>query len=173
MITLTPLKTDSENWKDFIALYLHSFPPDERREVDELIRIQGAEAYSLYQITSYDLFLGFIEIWHFDEFTFLEHIAILNEEQQKGYGSDVLRMLLLKSEKPILLEVEPATDIVSSKRISFYLKLGFIKLDIDYSQPPYYAGKHSVPMLLLSNMRLPEKVILEYISKIRDSVYKI
>jgi hypothetical protein len=173
LITFSLLNTQSEYWDAFVTLYLESFPPDERREVDELINIQGVKNYSLNQITFNGQFIGFIEVWLFNEFAFLEHIAIITKEQQKGYGSEALILLLKKLKIPVILEAEPPVNVISSKRIMFYQKSGFVLLDVDYSQPPYYPGKQSVPMLLLSNTRIHQNRILEYVNEIKDCVYKL
>lgn len=173
LILLTPLSNDRNNWDEFVNLYVTAFPSDERREISELINIQGIENYSLLQITFNEKFIGFLELWEFKKFLFLEHLAILSEEQQKGYGTEVLKSILLSSVRPVILEAEPPADTLSAKRIHFYQRAGFNILNFDYTQPPYYPGKNAVPMLLLSNKDLSEKITAEYVIEIRNEVYKI
>lgn len=173
MTSLIPLNTNKDNWEEFVKLYLGAFPSDERRELRELINIQLIKDYSLFEISNNKRFVGFLELWEFKEFLFLEHIALFPEEQQKGYGTDVLEGILRNTVKPVILEAEPAIDSLSVRRIKFYAKSGFKVLNFDYTQPPYYPGKNSVPMLLLSNNELSENDIVSYVNEIRNIVYKI
>lgn len=173
MIVFTPIFPGSSHWSACLDLYLSSFPSDERRESSELISTFNEKGYKFISLTNDEQFIGFIETWDFDKFVFLEHLAILPERQKRGYGSEVLSYLVDSNEKPILLEAESPKDDLSHRRIAFYERAGFIALDVDYTQPPYYPGKQSVPMLLLSNSPVPFTDVGLYIEIISKKVYKI
>lgn len=173
MILFTPISPGSAHWSACLDLYLTSFPSDERRESAELINVFNDKGYKFISLSFNDQFIGLIDTWDFDKFVFLEHLAILPEYQKRGYGSEVLRFLTASTEKPVLLEAESPKDDLSRQRIVFYERAGFIVLDVDYTQPPYYPGKQSVSMLLLSNSQLPLIDVGEFIEVISKKVYKI
>lgn len=170
---LIPVYPSHAAWNDCVTLYFSSLPANERRERDELERIAGAKEYSFYQISEDNKMVGIIEIWEIIDFIFIEHLAIKPEFRSQGKGSMLMKELLTKYSKPILLETEIPYDEVSRQRIQFYQKLSFRVLDVDYSQPPYYPGKESVPMLLYCNKPLKQSVTLIFIETIKSHVYKI
>ena len=159
-------------WQRCLAIYLAAFPPDERREPAELIARNGHHGYLFKAVTNNGKIAGILETWEFSTFRFLEHIAIVPELQGKGLGTEVLNDYLNQSVKPVLLEAEPPTDAVSLRRIQFYLNSGFSILDFDYTQPPYYPGKNSVPMVLMSNASLQPVNIEEAVNIIKEKVYR-
>lgn len=174
MVMFARVFPDSNLWNACLDLYLTSFPSDERRESSELMNIAHTEGYKLMSFAIDDQLIGILEIWDFSNFLFLEHLAVKPEHQKKGYGSMVLQHLLSSiTEKPVLLEAETPNDDISRKRIAFYERAGFSVLNIDYSQPPYYPGKQSVPMLLLSNHPVSHSNVSSFIDIITKKVYKI
>lgn len=166
---ITPL---SPLWQACLALYLDAFPPDERREHSELEAINSYSGYLFNAILENDKIAGILETWEFGTFRFLEHIAIVPDLQGKGFGSRVLHDYLIQSVKPVFLEAEPPTDAISLRRVQFYLKSGFNIVDFDYTQPPYYPGKNSVPMVLMSNASLQPENIVEALKIIKENVYR-
>jgi GNAT superfamily N-acetyltransferase len=173
MITLEYIDESHKLWGTFSKLYLEAFPVNERREPDELRKIQDTKGYKLEVIKSDEEFTGFIEIWNFENFIFLEHLAIIPQKRNQGIGHQVLHQLIRNyPDKPILLEAEYPADELSGRRIKFYNRCGFKALNIDYTQPPYYPGKSSVPMMLLSNKTVSSKDTTGYIRIISRNVYK-
>lgn len=162
---------NSSLWESCIQLYTKAFPANERREPDELLKVQGTEGYKIQAIIVDNVFAGFIESWMFFDFIFLEHIAILPEKQGQGIGTQVM-LELSDQPVPVILEAEPPTEFTSESRIKFYRNCGFAPVNIDYTQPPYYPGKSSVPMVLLSNKPVTKKDAGSYIRIISRNVYK-
>lgn len=173
MILFIPISPIHILWSASLNLYLNSFPYDERRESADIINVFKESEYEFQALTNNNQFIGFVEIWNFNKFVFIEHLAISPEKQSRGYGSAVIKSISEIANKPVLLEAETPKDDLSHKRIVFYEKAGFKTLDIDYSQPPYYPGKKSVAMLLLSNRFVSLSDASSYISIISEKVYKI
>lgn len=173
MIEIQVIHPDNSLWTDCCSIYINSFPIDERRESDQLEALQGSPGYTFYAIKKDSMLCGILEKWSFSHFYFIEHIAIIPVMQNKGIGSFVLSNMLKRSDKPVILEAEVPFDEVSEKRIDFYMMAGFTVLNIDYTQPPYYPGKNSVPMLLLADRDLPPKSIIEIVQTLTLIVYKM
>lgn len=173
MITLEYADASHKFWDTSLQLYLEAFPFNERREPEELRYIQGTKGYKLEIFKSDEEFIGFIETWDFENFIFLEHLAIVPQKRNQGIGYAVLQQLIGNyPDKPILLEAEYPSDDLSGRRIQFYNRCGFTTLSIDYTQPPYYPGKSSVPMMLLSDKTVSIKDAAGYIRIISRNVYK-
>ncbi|HLO92213.1 MAG TPA: GNAT family N-acetyltransferase [Lentimicrobium sp.] len=160
-------------WPACLKIYLEAFPIDERRESTELEMINASTGYSFYALVNSSTLCGILEIWEFSNFIFIEHLAIIPSMQNKGLGRSALSGYLNDNGKPVILEAEVPHDDISTKRIDFYNSLGFRIIDVDYTQPPYYPGKKSVPMVLLSNKPLHLNSILNSIQMIRHFVYKM
>jgi len=158
---------------DFRSTYESLFPPDERREWDELLDLQCNTHFKLFEIYHQEKFIGFISVWDLTEFRFIEHFGICTSEQGKGYGTQVLNQILSMNSKPIVLEVEEPLTETARKRISFYKRFNFSVNTGSYFQPPYSKEKQSVKMLLMSYPIKIETSDLERIkAQIHVQVYK-
>ena len=157
---------------EFMQIYESSFPEDERREWGQLLELFGNKQFNLYEIYIQEKFIGFISVWDLMEFSFIEHFAITDTEQGKGYGTQALNRVLSMSSRPVILEVEEPFTETARKRISFYERLNFSLHTGSYFQPPYSIGKSSVKMQLMS---YPKKIETSDFEKtkaqIHDSVY--
>ena len=69
--------------------------------------------------------------------------------RNRGYGGRTLEILKEMYER-MVLEAEPPTDDLRSRRIAFYERNGFSKNDYPYLQPPYRPGETRVPLVLMS-----------------------
>lgn len=132
-------------------LYESAFPPDERRDLGRQRGLFRRQEYRLFAaLDGKSGFVGFLSLWEFTGFVFMEHLAIKGHLRGKGFGTEVLRRYMSNCRKSVVLEVEkPVTD-VQKKRIAFYEKLGFRRNTYDYTQPSYGPGKKPVSMLLMS-----------------------
>ena len=134
-MTLTPL--DPADLAAAEALYLASFPPEERRDWQQI----ADPALMPRLLGVYDdaaALAGFITIWPFDTFIYVEHFAVDPSRRGAGIGATAIELLRRQSELPIVLEVEPPThpDPMAPRRIRFYERCGLHLLDYDYTQPP-------------------------------------
>lgn len=141
---------------------LEQFPRDELKPYKNFVKNFGNN-YILYEILE-EQPIGYIVLFEYLDFIFIDYIAIYKKFQSKGYGSLVLEKLKesFKNKKGLLLEVEKE-DIKNPKtkrRIAFYKKNGAELLSINYLYPnrngylpmdlyfiPYRAEKVSVQEL--------------------------
>jgi ribosomal protein S18 acetylase RimI-like enzyme len=172
MIQLHPvINRDKLNF-DLRQVYETSFPADERREWEQLLELLNNTQFCLYEIYDQQRFLGFISIWDLTEFSFIEHFAIQDAEQGKGYGTLTIDHVLAMNSKPIILEVEEPITENARKRIAFYERLNFTVNDFSYFQPAYSIGKSSVKMQLMSYPIKIEVADFERIKfRIHDHIY--
>ncbi|MCD7971708.1 MAG: GNAT family N-acetyltransferase [Candidatus Azobacteroides sp.] len=137
--------------KSIRSIYEQAFPPDERREFCEVLRIAEQEqAFHVDIYTQNGETIGFITHWNFEDFIYVEHFAVDEKTRGKGYGKVILENLLTQSSLPLILEVEPPEDEICKRRIRFYENIGFVLFSAPYLQPPYSPGKNPVSLLLMS-----------------------
>ncbi|HZL08392.1 MAG TPA: GNAT family N-acetyltransferase [Prolixibacteraceae bacterium] len=170
MIQLLPITNSAELNVDFKQIYEEAFPPDERREWQQLTELLTNSIFTLNEIYFQHQFIGFISIWNLNEFSFIEHFAIRDTERGKGFGTQVIQQIIAQNPGPVILEVEePLTDM-AQKRISFYENLNFSVSEEDYYQPPYSIGKNKVKMQLMS---YPEKIRHEDFAENQSKIYQL
>lgn len=152
MIYNTKLSSHSQQLSRVLHIYESSFPIDERRDIDTFLSlIEKEEAFSVEAICCDDKVVGFIAWWRLGEWRFVEHLAIDESMRGCGIGHEVLQRFLKENNLPVVLEVEPPTDINSCRRIAFYRSLGFVLHDdYDYIQPSYCVGRKPVKLRLMS-----------------------
>ena len=136
------------------CLYATSFPKEERRCFNELFQLCDDKTVPFAVATALcdGDFAGFITLWKFDKFLYIEHFAVVESMRGCGIGGKILENIIAKyREQPIVLEVEIPSNNLARRRIGFYEKYGFnIWESVDYVQPPYEADGQNVPMKLMS-----------------------
>jgi ribosomal protein S18 acetylase RimI-like enzyme len=132
-------------------LYTESFPSSERRPVKTMLELYQGNSPFIIAVTIEDYNLvGFLTYWDLGEFIFAKHFAISPGFRDSGYGRRVME-LFKESPKPIILEVELPTTILSERRIGFYQRLGFkLWADVQYQQPAYHEDEAAIPMKLMT-----------------------
>ncbi len=143
-------------------LYMDSFPEEERRPWPQLSALMRGDRplIRMVLIRSRGRFAGFMTLWNLGEAIYVEHFAIEPAFRDKGIGGRALREVVDAMDKPIVLEVEPAsTSIQARQRIAFYQRNGFIAFpDYRYIQPAYASGLPDVELMLMAtsaNINLP------------------
>jgi hypothetical protein len=137
-------------------VYNQSFPIAEQRPWLQIVSPSKLSGPNLKQINFYDQPIGLITTWQFDEFTYIEHLAIAKNHQCKGHGGRILDIQAQKSVKPLLVEVEPATlSPEAARRVEFYRRHGFEVIDISYIQPPYAPGLPTIALWLMATAWFP------------------
>lgn len=150
-----------------------AFPLEERRTGFDEKNCLNDSKFNFFEILDEGNEVGFIALWVFEEFVFIEHLAIDSDKRNGGYGSKALNLVKEKFNKPLILEAEAPETEQQIKRIRFYDRHGFKVNCFDYMQPSYHGGE-GVPLKILS---FPEALSQEefdnFISLTRKYVYKI
>jgi len=144
-------------------LYIESFPPEERRIWEDIVRPVSEFGPCLHIISLADgRAVGLVTVWVFDGFIYVEHLAVDPSVRGGGIGAATLAELKKIYGLPIALEVEPPTDDnpMAVRRIGFYKRCGFDILDFVYIQPPYAENLPSVPLLLMATAGAPEPAVI-------------
>ena len=87
--------------------------------------------------------IGIISIWYFEDYIYIEHFAIDENERFKGKGKEIIKTLIDSIKMPIIIEVEPPLDEMTKKRVRFYEGLDFELLDYFLSSTSVLKRKES------------------------------
>ncbi len=149
-----------------------AFPLEERRTDFDQKNCLNESNFRFLEILDDGNDVGFIGLWVFNEFVFIEHLAIDSDKRNTCYGSKALNLVKEQFNKPIILEAEAPETEQQIKRIRFYDRHGFKVNPFDYMQPSYHGGE-GVPLKILS---FPEALSQEdfdnFIALTRKYVYK-
>ncbi|HQB78205.1 MAG TPA: GNAT family N-acetyltransferase [Tenuifilaceae bacterium] len=147
-ITLIPI-SELDSSSPICDLYISSFPENERRDLNSFNKLLESAPICLYEILHNNSFAGFITIWDFPTFLFIEHFAISTTLRGAGIGSKTINIVASNNNKPIVLEVEPPIDDISKKRVEFYNRCGLQLSEEPYIQPSYDGVKPEVELRLM------------------------
>ena len=138
---------------ELISLYLDTFPANQRHNRADFETLLGAkEQFYCCAVLMNNSLTGFINYWDFDQFVYLEHLAIEPPLRGHKLGEKLVMLLREQANKPIVLEAEyPEESEISARRIGFYRRLGFEVLPVEYMQPPYRKGEAAIPLVVLSD----------------------
>ena len=137
---------------EFDAVYSemeNNFILEERRDKADALAVMTEPRFALYHMTEGEAHVGFVSVWQFEGFLFVEHLVTYKPYRKQGYGRKTLEALA-KLGMPMVLEVEPPLTEFAKGRIEFYKKVGFCLNNYPYFQPPYRAGGEGVELLLMS-----------------------
>jgi ribosomal protein S18 acetylase RimI-like enzyme len=171
-VLLERIQLDSHHCMvELSSLYLVAFPKEERRELDVLLDMLNEKKMYFSAVFAGEQLVGLVVYWKFEEFLYIEHLALFQEQRRKGIGGQVLK-LLQKEGFPLLLEVEIPYDEASIQRVSFYNRSGFSALTINYFQPPYREGESLLPMKLFSDKTdWDQDILSKHIQLFQSEVY--
>ncbi len=152
MIQISTFNPHDKTALSFIErIYTEAFPPDERREFADVVRLlEEEEAFSILLISNDDTPIGFISYWEWDDFAYIEHFAVDSRCRGAGYGATAITEFSRQMHKPIVLEVEMPLDSISQRRIGFYERVGFTLCTRPYIQPPYAPDKKPLELYLMT-----------------------
>lgn len=148
-----------------------SFPQCEMRDYKDFLSVFNNPAFAAYDVADGDKKVGVITLWRFEDFTFIEHLAIFPEYRGCGYGGEAVKKALDKSVITVL-EIELPETVMQKRRLKFYERLGFKVNGCKYFQPPYRAGDKKCDMLLLS-YPAPLENARRAIEKLHKTVYGV
>lgn len=151
--------------------YGTAFPPSERRPESQLFdeRPRGLRLLTLYDGKA---LIGMLTTWRLSKVLFVEHFLTLEGYRNKGYGRQALERLRAEAGCPLVLECELPTDDLSTRRLGFYQRLGFVHQERPYYQPPYLAGAEPVPMYLMATECFDSETIEALVSELYAQVYR-
>ena len=150
-----------------------AFPYEERRDYFDQKECLKSSRFKFLEIYDDDTAVGFIGLWVFESFVFIEHIAIDENKRGGGYGTKAIELVKKSYNLPLILEAEAPETETQKKRIAFYEKLGFKVNNFDYTQPSYHGGE-GVPLLILSYPNLLSNVEFEFFLECtKKEVYKV
>lgn len=163
----------SSNITIFHRLYDENFPDSERRDWQEvLLLMEKDNRFNAVVASVENQVVGFVTYWTFEDFNYIEHLAVDATQRNNGTGGSLLE-LVTALQRPVLLEVELPADNVAQRRIRFYEKRGLVYHgEIDYLQPPYGTGKPSVAMGLMTSPSMSTPMVENAIRVLRSEVYR-
>ena len=174
LYTLTP--SDTRLLEFVRGVYIDSFPADERRNFDLVIKLlDESDKFSIDILKRDDTPIGFITYWIFQDFAYVEHFAIDQSNRGGGAGSNAIKLLLDKIDLPVVLEVEKPETEDAVRRIRFYEKHNFkIWHDVEYIQPAYSPELNSIELKLMTAGELDLVIEAErVISTLHSHVYNV
>lgn len=162
-------KTQNRVFEQMYRIMEESFPLIEYRTYEGQ---QALLANGNYRLLTKENELGeviaFLAGWEFDEFCFVEHIAVKPSIRGGGLGKQLMLDFIEQMNKPVVLEVEPPEEEMSQRRIGFYERLGFHLNSYPYVQPPLRAGQPDFPLMVMS---YPNLLTKEQFQSCRDTLY--
>lgn len=176
MIQWHQIESQASPYWDSLALVYHtSFPIDEQRPIESIAHlIEFDERFVAYALTDMtDTFIGLLTTWEFEKFVYIEHFAITPTLRSQGYGTETIKMLIARLNKPIILEAEPSTDEQSIRRIRFYEHLGLTLYDFPYTQPAYTPEKCPVRLCLMGTIDANKESIALVSKTLHKEVYSV
>jgi ribosomal protein S18 acetylase RimI-like enzyme len=153
---------------DLKEIYENSFPVDERRDFEKLVNLENNPLFSFFYFYNNNVLSGLFTQWIFNDFCYIEHLAIREDLRDKGIGTLLMKYLTSEIKQLLVIEVEKLGEPNSDRRIKFYLNIGFYLCEYSYIQPPYSHERNSVPMNL---MTYPRSLIYKDFLEIRKELY--
>ena len=157
-------RINETNFPEIYRIMQASFSDDEYRPYDEQLALFEEPEYRIYYMPT-----GFLAVWEFESFIYIEHFAVDPALRNSGTGSAMLQELVKQYQKPICLEVELPEDELTRRRIGFYERNGFVFNEYPYIQPPISKGKSPVPLRI---MTYGEAITRETFEAIKNVLYR-
>ena len=157
-------RINETNFPEIYRIMQASFSDDEYRPYDEQLALFEEPEYRIYYMPA-----GFLAVWEFESFIYIEHFAVDPALRNSGTGSAMLQELEKQYQKPICLEVELPEDELTRRRIGFYERNGFVFNEYPYIQPPISKGKSPVPLRI---MTYKSEITREEFQKMKEILYR-
>ena len=119
--------------------------------------LTNPDCHCIYLADAYG-FVGIMAYWQWQDTIYLEHLAITPERRGQGLGHQALELL----QGRVVVEIEPAVDSDSVRRLAFYESCGFFCLSHPHIQLAYQAGLPDISLWLLSRPQLNEAEVLAF-----------
>lgn len=150
-------QSSPELWTRIWNLYESSFPLHERRSREAQLRAFDDPKSCGRIITDENGDLAAILFyWLYGSNVYLEFLAVDPRMRGRNIGTAVVeKILALHPGCTVILEIEPPEDELTSRRLHFYERLGFVSNPYPYIHPSYRRGEKAMPhrLTLLSHGR--------------------
>jgi len=172
MITLVRIVTsDDQRLEKLIPLYKTAFPLEERRDIDKLKRMIPEKTEMFFNAIECDGKLaGLFIYWDLKDFYYMEHLAIFESMRNLKIGQQVLDYVARNLCGLRLLEVEPATDEITTRRVNYYKRNGYEILDTTFIQPSYREDKEAGSLWIMGNKG--SERLQEFTERIKQAIYR-
>ncbi len=144
--------TNSEDkwYKVFRDIYNMSFPIFEQRSDKQQQTAFNSPNYHLQALVEDETLLSFISYWDFEDYIYIEHLAVNSAYRGQNIGSSTLNLFAREKEKCILLEIDPPIDLISKDRLRFYSHLGYKPNMYKHLHPAYNLAYPPHELVVLS-----------------------
>mgnify|MGYP001028533630 CR=1 FL=1 len=168
------IKDTEDKWyKSFLEIYTISFPVYEQRNPKQQKEAFSDSRYHLIAKIEEEKFISFIAYWEFENYIYIEHLAVNPELRGQNKGSELLKDFADIMSKTIILEIDPLTDEISRKRLVFYEKLGYKTNPYKHFHPPYDKSYTPHQLVVLSlNRQVDQKEYEQFHSDLSHIVMK-
>lgn len=145
-------------FKQVWNLYESAFPDLEKRTLKKHTEALADKRFkpNVY-LDEKDNVLGLCFGWEFSEFIYLEHLAVNPNFRNKGIGSEIITEFK-QSIKPVILEIEPPSDEITTRRLMFYKRNNFIETEYTFKQLKYKRENKDLFLNLLCNKPMNDKL---------------
>ena len=113
-------ESDDTRLEKLIPLYVAAFPVEERRDIDQLKRLIEEKKEMYFNAIECDGQLaGLFIYWDLTDFYYMEHLAVFEYMRNLKIGQQVLDYIAQHLNGLRLLEVEPTTDEMTTRRVNY------------------------------------------------------
>lgn len=163
-------KVTKNEFDSIYSIMTDSFPVTEMRTYEGQLKLFDKNKYEMFvKKDESGTILAFIGSWEFKGFRFIEHFAVDNKLRGQGMGSKILAEYISMSQKPVVLEVEPAETPIAKSRIEFYERLGFHLNKFYYEQLPLYTGGKNMELKI---MTYPSSIDINMFEEYKKVLYE-
>lgn len=149
-------------------IYRASFPIYEQRTPEHQRTAFRRNIYHLDGYTDKGRVIGFLGYWDFPDYLYIEHFAVDPASRNGGYGGKILSGLIARTSKTILIEIDPPTDGISTRRYNFYARHGFRMTPYKYPLDQYQPDNHKDKFF--SIMTYPEAIDKEAYERFNEDM---
>ena len=162
---------DDYRLNQLVSLYEEAFPKEERRDVVQLKFLIKEQSNMFFNaIECNGQLAGLFIYWNLQDFYYLEHLAVFPAMRNFKVGQQVLDYIAEHLTGLRLLEVEPTTSEITTRRVNYYKRNGYEILDTDYVQPSYREDRLEGNLWIMGNER--KEHLPEFIDRIKWEVYQ-
>lgn len=173
------MKLKKGTQKTFETVYpdmQEQFLPEELKDKELLSALLDSQTYDLWLAEETGIPVAYLLTCPYDNYIWLDYIAVFREHQSKGYGSKILPLLseAYPGAKGLFLEVEHENkeDSNTSRRIWFYRRLGAERILKNYQLPTASGGFPMELYFLPYEKEFPSKAqTLAVIQHVFDTIH--